>query len=57
MGRLKRDTELNLSLNQFGNSHGVTVPKHWRDRLDLDPDDDCADAELDEEARTITYHF
>lgn len=53
---LKRDTELDLSLHQIGNSRGVTVPKHWRDRLGIDPDD-TADAELDEERRTITFHF
>jgi len=53
---LKRDTELNLSQHTIGNSRFVVIPKHWHDRLNLDPDED-ADAEVDLEDRTITFHF
>jgi len=53
---LKRDTELELSQHRIGNSRGVVIPKHWRNRLNLDPDD-LVDAEVDIDERTITFHF
>jgi antitoxin component of MazEF toxin-antitoxin module len=53
---LERDTELDLSQHQIGNSRGYVIPKHWRDRLELDPDE-LVDAEIDLDDRTITFHF
>jgi antitoxin component of MazEF toxin-antitoxin module len=51
---LQKDTELGIAVTDLGNSKAVVVPAEWRERLDVEG---TADAELDIEQRTVTYHF
>lgn len=56
---LNRATRLGLTVQKMGggnSSEGVVIPAKWRDKLDIDTGD-TADAELDPEEQTITYHF
>jgi antitoxin component of MazEF toxin-antitoxin module len=52
-----RETATGLSIHRIGNTRGPAIPKDWRERLDVDPDEDLVDAEVDFEEGTVTYHF
>jgi antitoxin component of MazEF toxin-antitoxin module len=57
---LDTPTRIGLTVQQMGggdnNSEGVVIPAAWREELDLDTGD-TVDAELNQEERTVTYHF